>query len=293
MNLGFIGFGGAAYGLASGLREEGPVDISFFDPLLDSPSAGGVIKQRAAETGARPCNSLAELIEGARIIISCVTGSVAVEVAEKAAPHLGEPHLYVDVNTASPKTMEAVFSAIKGSGALFSDVAMMGGIPAFGHRVPCLASGNGAKAFKALMDPYGMDITCVGDAPGQASAIKMLRSIFMKGFLSLLLEMLHASRTYRVEPIVMDSIAKTMAKNDFPETARLQLTKGVINAKRMSHEMEAVVETLTDLGVPSTMASAARETLQWCSELELAEYFDHEMPASIEDVLDGLAAKTG
>jgi 3-hydroxyisobutyrate dehydrogenase-like beta-hydroxyacid dehydrogenase len=221
-----------------------------------------------------------------------VTGSVALEVAGRAAPHLSAQHAYVDVNTASPKTMEAVFSAIRDSGAPFTDVAMMGGIPAFGHHVPCLASGNGAEAFKKLMDPYGMDITCVGEVPGQASAIKMFRSIFMKGFLALLLEMLHASRQYRVEPIVMDSIAATMAKNEFLETARLQLSKGVVNAERMSHEMEAVVETLTDLGVPSTMASAARETLQWCSELGLAEHFGHQMPDSTEDILNAIAAAT-
>ena len=290
--LGLIGFGGAAYELAKGLQQSGSIDITFFDSMLDDESAGPVITLRASETDAKPCSTIRELIEGAGIIISCVTGSAALAVAEEAASHLRPHHLFVDVNTTSPKTMELVYDTLHQSGSAFADVAMMGAVPAFLHRVPCLASGNGAQLFKRSMEPYGMDITCVGDAPGQASAIKMLRSVFMKGFLALLIETLGATHRYGVDSIVLDSLSRTMAKNDFIETVRLQLAKGVISAERMSHEMEAVVQTLNELGSPATMSLATRDTLRWCSNLELAKYFTHEMPNSLEEILGALTADT-
>ncbi len=291
MNIGFIGFGGAAYGLAKGLKQAGLQEVCFFDSLCEIPSRSDLIFRHAAETGAVFKKSIEQLVTESEIIISCVTGSVALPVAEQAAPFLEPYHLYVDVNTASPKTMEAVADVIEDKGASFADVAMLGAIPMFLHRVPCLASGNGADRFRAAMQPYGMDITCVGTVPGQASAIKMFRSVFMKGFLALLMEMLSGTHRYKVDSLVLDSIAKTMEKNTFLETVRLQLAKGVINAERMSHEMEAVVATYAEMKLPSVMASAACEKLRWCSEMDLKDYFAGSMPHSLNEILDVMDEK--
>ncbi|MBT8355391.1 MAG: DUF1932 domain-containing protein [Desulfofustis sp.] len=291
--LGFIGFGGAGYGLSKGLRESGQIDITFFDLMRNDESVGPVLSRRADETGARSCSSVAELIDSAGIIISCVPGAFALKVAEEAALHLKSHHLFVDVNTTSPKTMGLVYEALRESGSTFVDVAMMGAVPAFLHRVPCLASGTGAQMFKSCMEPYGMDITWVGEEPGQATAIKMLRSVFMKGLLALLIETLGATHRYGVDKIVLESLARTMAKNDFLGIVRQQLAKGVISAERMTHEMEAVVQTLVEMGAPATMSAATRVTLRRCSDLGLAEHFNHEMPDSLEEILDALTAEVG
>ena len=291
MNIGFIGFGGAAYGLAKGLKQSGLQEVCFFDSLCEIPSKSDVIFRHAAETGAVFKKSIEQLVTESEIIISCVTGSVALPVAAQAAEFLEPRHLYVDVNTASPKTMEAVSDVIEGKGVSFADVAMLGAVPAFLHRVPCLASGNGADRFRSAMQPYGMDITCVGTVPGQASAIKMFRSVFMKGFLALLMEMLSGTHRYQVDSLVLDSIAKTMEKNPFLETVRLQLAKGVINAERMSHEMEAVVATYAEMELPSVMAAAACEKLRWCSEMNLKDYFAGSMPHSLDEILNVMDEK--
>ena len=91
-----------------------------------------------------------------RIVHSCVTGAGALSVAEQAAPFLQSPHLFVDVNTASPRVMESVGDQIHRSGAAFADVAMLGGIPTFLHRVPCLASGDGAERFRKSFYPVSI-----------------------------------------------------------------------------------------------------------------------------------------
>ncbi len=292
MKIGFIGFGGAAYGLAKGLRQEGLTEMYYFDSLWETPPNCDVILRHATETDTVFKESIKALIEEVEIVISCVTGSVALPVARQASSYLEKRHLFVDVNTASPKTMEAVGNAVRESGAGFADVAMLGGIPAFLHRVPSLASGNGAKRFKKAMDPYGMDITVVGEIPGQASAIKMFRSVFMKGFLALLMEMLNGTHRYGVDSVVLESIAKTMEKKSFLETVRMQMGKGVINAERMSHEMEEVIETYTEMALPSVMSSATREKLEWCSQMKFSDHFGGEMPDSLHEILDVMDERT-
>ena len=292
MKLAFLGFGGAGYGLSKGLREAGLQEIYFYDKQWDTPPFGEVIRKRTAETGAVLVKSVEELLNRSDLVISCVTGAVALDVAKSAVPFLTPKHLYADVNTASPKVKEAVAEVVEGTGASFVDVAMMGAIPAFLHRVPMLVSGTGAHRFKEALEPFGTDITWIGEKPGQASAIKMLRSIFMKGLLALLLETLNATHRYQVDQRVLDSLAETMDKTSFLETVRLQITKGAVNADRMAHEMEDVLETLKDLGVPGTMTEATRSKLQWCSGLGLKEHFKGEIPETLEEVLEAIEQKT-
>ena len=52
----------------------------------------------------------------------------------------------------------------------------------------------------------------------------------LKGLLALLIGTLGATHGYGVDKIVLDSLARTMAKNDFLGIVRQQLAKGVISA---------------------------------------------------------------
>ena len=289
MKMAFIGFGEAAYGLTKGLRQAGlREEVYFFDKLWDTPPYGDVIMKRAAETDAVLLKSIEELMTVSDIVISAVTASVAIIVAENLAPFLSKKHLYVDVNAASPMVKEQVSDIIEKTGAAFVDVAMMGAIPVFLHRVPILASGSGALLFKEWMGPFEMRITCIGDKPGQASAIKMFRSIFMKGLVALLLETLNATHRYHVDDTVLESIAETMEKNSFLETVRLLVTRGVVHAERRAHEMEEVIKTLEGIDVLSTMSQATKEKLYWCSGLGLKEYFGGETPKTLAEVMSAI-----
>jgi len=289
MKMAFIGFGEAAYGLTKRLRQAGlREEVYFFDKLWDTPPYGDVIMKRAAETGAVLLKSIEELMTVSDIVISAVTASVAIIVAENLAPFLSKKHLYVDVNAASPMVKEQISDIVEKTGAAFVDVAMMGAIPVFLHRVPILASGSGALLFKEWMGPFEMRITCIGDKPGQASAIKMFRSIFMKGLVALLLETLNATHRYNVDDTVLESIAETMEKNSFLETVRLLITRGVVHAERRAHEMEEVIKTLEGIDVLPTMSQATREKLYWCSSLGLKEYFGGETPKTLAEVMSAI-----
>jgi 3-hydroxyisobutyrate dehydrogenase-like beta-hydroxyacid dehydrogenase len=293
MKLGFIGFGGAGYGLAKGLLAAGLEEVHYHDRLQETQPYAEVIRRHADEIGAQQVPSIADLLSRVEAVISCVTGAMAVSVAEDTSPFLRPGHLYIDVNTASPKVKETVAGIVEKTGAAFVDAAMMGAIPTFLHRVPVLASGGGAPLFLESLQPYGMNITVIGAKPGQASAIKMFRSIFMKGLLSLFLETLTATHRYGVDDRVLGSIAESLDGVPFLETARQQMTKGVINAGRMAHEMEEVIATLEELGVPSGMSKAAREKLLWCAGFGLRERFGGDLPKTLTDVLQAMEETTG
>lgn len=285
MKLGFIGFGTAGFGLAKGLRQAGLEEVHFFDRMQETPPYAEVIRRRAAETGAIRAASVGELVARADILISSVTGAMALSAAGEAAPFLTANHLYADVNTASPSVKVGVATTVEKTGAAFCDAAMMGAIPTFLHRVPILASGGGAARFQEYLASYGMNIRVIGVEPGQASALKLFRSIFMKGLLSLFIEMLTATHRCGVDETVLASIAESLDGTPFLETARVQMTKGVVHAERMAHEMEEVIATLEELGVPAGMSRASRETLLRCAGLGLRGRFGGELPTTIAEVL--------
>jgi 3-hydroxyisobutyrate dehydrogenase-like beta-hydroxyacid dehydrogenase len=285
MKLGFIGFGGAGYGLAKGLRQAGLTEILFYDRMQQTPPYAEVIRNHAAEIGALPAATAGDLLSRIDVVFSCVTGAMAASVAEETAPFLHAAHLYADVNTAAPQVKEQTAAIVEKTGAAFVDAAMMGAVPTFLHRVPILASGSGAERFRNSMQPHGMNIRVIGAKPGQASAIKMFRSIFMKGLFSLFLEMLTATHRYGVDEMVLDSIAESLDGVPFRETVRVQMTKGVVNAERMAHEMEEVIATIEGIGAPAGMSRATMEKLLWCAGFGLRERFGGELPQTLSEAL--------
>ena len=113
------------------------------------------------------------------------------------------------------------------------------------------------------MTPYGMDITCMDAPAGSASASKMFRSIFMKGFVTLLLEMLTAAHHYGVEDDVLRSVKETLTAGPLLEVVNGLVGRGVIHSERREHEMDEVIATLETLKVDGIMSKATKAKLHW------------------------------
>lgn len=282
--VGFIGFGEAASNMAAGLAEEGLCGIVAYDVAWQDPSYGRLIQERARLAGATLVADNASLIQQVEIIISATSASLAVPVAEQSAAYL-QSKLYADVNSASPIAKEKVGTIVAQAGGRFVDIAMMGPLSTFRHKVPILASGPAAKEFHDAMTPYGMKITIVGDAPGRASAIKMFRSVVMKGLEALALEMMVAAHHFDTEDAVIDSIIASTGMTTFRKLMHGLVTSDAIHAERRMHEMDEVIATLEEMGMDPIMSRATREKLAWSASLGLREHFKGERPASYLDVL--------
>ncbi len=285
--IGFIGFGEAAFNIAKGLKKEGIAHIIAYDKYIDIEPYSKLIKTRASEAGVSLKNTLNQLTDDANIIFCAVSANMVIPIAREVQPFLKSNHIYVDINASSPGSKKQASEIISDSKALFVDAAVMASIPVFGHKVPILLSGPGAEQFMEIMKKYNMDLSYYGDKVGTASAIKMFRSIFMKGIAVLLLETVVASHKYGVEEDVWSSILETLT-NSSEKRINGWITRTVINSERREHEMEEVLSLLQELETDNTMTLATREKMRWCTNLGLKEFFKGVSPNNYQEALQAI-----
>lgn len=259
--VGFIGLGEAAFHIASGLRQAGLQTVLAYDKFWNVSPQSTLVSERAKQAGVTLQPSLQALIETSDIIISAVSANLAVSLAKESAPYLVAGKLYADLNSAGPQTKAEAARLVGQTPALFVDGAIMGTVPGLGHKVPTLLCGTGAHVLHAALSPFGMQLTVLEGEAGRASASKMLRSIFMKGVVALLLETVLAGHEYGLEDDLLASIAETFAAGDFQDIVNGLIARGVIHAERRAHEMEEVIATLAAVDVDATMSRATHAKL--------------------------------
>lgn len=287
VRLGFIGFGEAAFNIADGLKGEGLDGTMAYDKFWNVDPQSELINQRAEEANVVLFSSVKELIENSDMILSAVSADMAVPLAQEAKPFLKKDQIYVDLNATSPMTKETV-DVIISEVALFVDCAVMGPVPPYKHKVPVSVSGGGAKVFLETMVPFGMNVTYMDAPAGSASASKMFRSIFMKGFVMLILEMLVSAHKYQVHDEVLLSVKKTLTKGPILEVINGLVGRGVIHSERREHEMDEVIATLDKLNLDGIMSKATKAKLRWCTNLGLKEYFKGVPPEDFHQIFTAL-----
>lgn len=291
MKVGFIGYGEAAYNISLGLGGEGLTGIRANDAMMDHEVMGKQVHSRAEEAGVTLIASAKEVAQWADIIFAAVPSSFTMDVCEEIKDCLGPDKLYVDVSASTPATKEAIWEAIKDTGVLFADAAMLGSLPKDKHKVPITASGNGAAKFQELMTPYGMKITLAGEKAGSASAIKLVRSIFMKGIASLMIEMLQAADAYGVSDEVVASVSKSM--DNIPFTSHLDrlVTGSALHCVRRAAELKGSIAMLSEAELSPEMTVATKHRLEALESYEFAkQYVDHK-PAGWQEIIEAIRVK--
>lgn len=286
--LGFIGFGEAAFHIAKGLAGAGLGGIRAFDVMADDAKVGPLVRERATGAGVTLEPSLAALAGACDIILCATSAKYALAIAKDAAPLLRPGTVYADLNSASPGVKKAIGEAVAASGALFADVAVMELVPPHGHRVPLAVSGTGGAAFTERLLPFGMKISYINEKAGSSSALKMLRSIFMKGLTALLLETLTAGRKAGVDREIMESISGTVNSRPLADTATMLITRTAIAAERRVSEMGEVLDTLAEMGLDGSASAATKAKLQALADLDLRSVFGNRPPETYAEVLDAI-----
>jgi 3-hydroxyisobutyrate dehydrogenase-like beta-hydroxyacid dehydrogenase len=249
-SIGFIGFGEAASAIAAGLKREGVRDLAALD-VRPIEASGVAIVATARELAAR-----------ADVIVSAVVAGAAIAAAESMASDLDADHLYVDLNSTSPAVQQRIAAIVEPSGAAFVEASVMSAVPPLGHRVPMLLGGRGASRFAELMSPYGMNLEVLGDEVGTASAIKMFRSVMIKGLEALVLECRQGARHFGAEDRVFRSLSESFPGLDWGELADYLAERNRLHGERRAREMEEAARTLEELGVEPVMAEAAVKRLR-------------------------------
>jgi len=252
--ISFIGFGEAGQAIASGLREGGIERVAAWDVLFPEP-AGEPLKVTGNNMGVRCTASAREAVAGTDIIVSAVTAASSLEAARSVEPYLAGNPWYLDINSVSPGRKQNT-ERLLGGKARYIDVAVIAPVHPGRHRTPLLISGPHAEAVSPLLQELEMRLTVVGPATGAAAAIKMIRSVMIKGIEALTLEcFLAASRAG-----VLDEVTASLRNNylgvDWPAMSEYNLERMASHGERRAVEMTESAATLRELGLDPLMVDA-------------------------------------
>ena len=251
----FIGFGEAGQAIASGLRDTGVETIAAWDILF--PSTEGARLKAAGETmGARVATSAADAVRGSDIIVAAVTAASSLDAAQSVAPHLAGNPYYLDINSVSPGRKKDT-AAVLGDKARYVDVAILAPIHPARHQTPLLLAGPYAETVMPLLiDELEMRGAIAGDQVGAAAALKMIRSVMVKGIEALTAECFVAAKRAGIVDEVAASLKNNYPTLDWNRTIEYNLERMASHGVRRADEMDQVVETLRELGLNPLMAAA-------------------------------------
>lgn len=201
-----------------------------------------------------------EAAQNSEIIFSVNLTSVSADVAAEVLPALSEKKIYAELNTSSPDTKRTIYENLKATGVKFADVAIMAPVPPKGIFTPMITAGPGAISLASIMQPFGLSIIPVDGDVGHAALLKLLRSIVYKGIAAVICEAMDAGKSFDQEKYIREQICSIIGGQDelvdrFVEGSRT-------HALRRIHEMDAVVEMLTNKGLNPVMSAATKENLQ-------------------------------
>lgn len=248
--IAFVGFGEAGGILGAGLAAQ-DLDVWMYDLRLDA------LREKAEQSGVRVAASLAQMLDGADMIVSAVTAQADIEVAEAVARHVRGGQVYLDINSVSPRTKQHAQSCIETAGAHYVEAAVMAPIPPYGLSVSMLLGGQQAGRVGGTLNGWGFNTRTVSRQIGVASAAKMCRSVMIKGIEALTVECLRAARCYDADSIVLASLAETLAKMQRdPDLASYLVSRVAEHGRRRAAEMREVSRTLREVGVEPWMSEA-------------------------------------
>jgi 3-hydroxyisobutyrate dehydrogenase-like beta-hydroxyacid dehydrogenase len=251
----FIGFGEAGQAIASGLREAGVEHIAAWD-ILFPDDRGATLKQAGEKIGARLASSAAEAVANSDIIISAVTAGSSIDAAQSVAPHLSGNPYFLDVNSVSPGRKREAAKVLEGA-ARYVDVAILAPIHPKRHQTPLLLAGSHAHAVMPLLvDELDMRGAIASDQVGAAAALKMIRSVMIKGIEALTAECFLAAQRAGIAEEVAASLHNNYPTLDWDKVISYNLERMASHGIRRAEEMEQVAATLEELGIAPLMARA-------------------------------------
>jgi 3-hydroxyisobutyrate dehydrogenase-like beta-hydroxyacid dehydrogenase len=251
-----LGLGEAGSIYARGLAERG-AEVVGYDPV-----------QPEAPTGVIQASSVGDAVDGAELVLSLVGASAADAALAEALPRMSATAVFADLNTGAPEQKRGLASRAVAAGIPFADVAVMAPVPRAGIQTELLASGDGAETAVDALGGYGVPIRVVGVAAGDAAALKLVRSVFMKGLAGLVFESLAAAEKIGATGEVRAQIANELGGSEPHAGDALvqRLLDGTRqHAARREHEMLDARALLDDLGTPAWMTEG---TLAWLRSLQ-------------------------
>jgi 3-hydroxyisobutyrate dehydrogenase-like beta-hydroxyacid dehydrogenase len=137
-HIGMVGYGEVGKIFTAGLKSS-VLGVSAWDLKFDASATPAITRNvelaHAAQAGVQACTSMQALCRGADFVISAVTASSTLAVAQAAAPHMRAGAIFLDLNSASPGTKQQAAQLIDAAGAHYVEAGVMTSVPPYGIRV--------------------------------------------------------------------------------------------------------------------------------------------------------------
>jgi 3-hydroxyisobutyrate dehydrogenase-like beta-hydroxyacid dehydrogenase len=273
MQIAIIGFGEVGRILAEDLRAQG-LGVCAFDLKLRG-EAGEPMREQALRLGVRLEAGHAQAVAGADLVISAVTASQSVPVAQDCAPGLKPGAFFLDFNSASPGAKIRAAGVVDGAGGRYVEGAVMTSVPPYRIKVPLLLGGPHAPELQPRLNALGFDAKVVSEKLGVASATKMCRSVMIKGLEAMLIESFTTARHYGVADAVIASLRETFPGIDWEQQGAYFFQRVIEHGRRRSEEVREVAQTVREAGLEPWSASGTAERQAWVADLADAGLFGH------------------
>ncbi|WP_188709213.1 NAD(P)-dependent oxidoreductase [Polaromonas eurypsychrophila] len=261
-HIGMVGYGEVGRIFTAGLKQQVSAVSAWDLKFPANPSC----REQAVQAGLTACDAMAALCAQADLVISAVTASNTLAVAQAAAPHIRHGAVFLDLNSASPGTKQQAAQLIEAAGARYVEAGVMTSVPPYGIRVPMLLGGTSAAELAGVLNAWGMDAKAVSDQLGVASAIKMCRSVMIKGLEALVIESYNTARAYGVEDHVLPTLAETFPSIDWEKQGAYFFSRVVQHGQRRAEEMREAANTVREAGFEPFMATAIADKQQWVAD---------------------------
>ncbi|MDM0114152.1 DUF1932 domain-containing protein [Variovorax sp. J22R133] len=271
LTLGLIGYGEVGGIFGRGLLGKPGIDAVW---AWDLKFAQEATRTAAAAEGVQAADGMQQLCTRADLLISAVTASNTFAVADEAARHARRGSRFLDLNSASPGTKQRAAAALEAVGVAYVEAGVMTSVPPYGIRVPMLLGGAQAESLAAELNAWGMDARTVSEQLGVASAIKMSRSIMIKGLEALVIESYTTARRYGVEAHVLPTLKETFPQIDWDKQGAYFFSRVVQHGKRRAEEMHEAARTVKEAGFEPIMATAIAHKQDWVARQAQAGLFD-------------------
>jgi 3-hydroxyisobutyrate dehydrogenase-like beta-hydroxyacid dehydrogenase len=246
--------------------------VSAYDILLDREPPRSEMEAKANAAKVRTCDSAEEAVRGSDLVISAVTAASALDAARSAARFLRSGQTYLDINSVSPETKREIAAALNGTPATFVEAAVMAPVSPRRLKVPMLLGGPGAAGTAPRLGSIGMNVKPVSDQIGVASAIKMCRSIIIKGLEAITVESMFTARRYGAEKQVLESLEATYPGMGWLGALPDYLISRVAeHGKRRAAEMREAAQAVSDAGLEPLTARGTAERQDWLAKT-IAEF---------------------
>lgn len=252
--IAMIGFGEAAQAFAGAAGWQQPARV--FDIATTLPATAAAKHADYTATGVAGAATIADAVSGANIVVCLVTADQTLAATRAALPFVAPGSLWCDGNSVAPETKRAAAALVTGRGGRYVDLAIMGPVHPARLSVPLLLAGPDAAAGNAALATLGFtNRRIVAGEVGAAAAIKMLRSVIVKGTEALTAEAFAgAARAGLVDELLL------ALAGDWPARADYNLDRMLVHGARRAAEMDEVMATLKGLGIDAAMSEA---TARW------------------------------